>query len=70
MIIETTGKCKTCISCIFAFRVQSSRENPFPYSHAGRPSASADIVSLDARVHKKEAYLVYKDMSLYSFSLL
>ncbi len=33
--------------------VQSSREKPFRYSRAGRPSASADIVPLDARVHKK-----------------
>ena len=28
-------------------------EKPFRYSRAGRPSASADIVPLDARVHKK-----------------
>ncbi len=28
-------------------------EKPFRYSRAGRPSASADIVPLDDRVHKK-----------------
>ena len=47
--------------------MQSSREVSFPYSRAGRPSASADIFPLDARVHKKDTS--YQKVSFYKFYL-